>query len=230
MGTERKSHRLHVKGANRNMLPDLLQLLARRTPTVAPVARRALLSISGSDTPVFLNGVLSTQVKGPHYTAFLHAQGRILYDAFIYNEPAPLTSKPSFIIEYSPAPEGSTDVPPLLNYLKRHVLRSKVKIRDVSDQYDVWASWGDEVDKSWETQRTWRWGRSGAVEPVWNLEQEEGGWPWGVDPGVIRDRRAVGLGRRLLVRKGDTRESLILFKFLAVRPILLAFSKGIFNP
>ncbi|KAJ3535667.1 hypothetical protein NMY22_g6380 [Coprinellus aureogranulatus] len=182
------------------MPPAIVQALLRKTPTVAPVANRALVSVSGSDSNVFLNGILSTQVKVPQYTAFLHAQGRVLYDAFIYNDPQPPTSKgPAYIVEYSPPPDGSTDVPPLFSYLKRHVLRSKVKVRDVSDQYDIWASWGADVDKSWETARTWSWARSGCVEPVWG----EGAHLWGTEAGVIRDRRGVGLGRRLLVQKGE---------------------------
>ncbi|KAF6762679.1 mitochondrial protein [Ephemerocybe angulata] len=185
------------------MPPAIVHTLLHRAPTVAQVANRALLSVTGTDANTFLNGVLSTPVKGPHYTAFLHSQGRVLYDAFIYNDPAPTTAAPSYIVEYSPPPPDSPDTPPLLAYLKRHVLRSKVKVRDVSEQYDIWASWGAEVDSAWETKRAWNWARSRAVEPVWNLEIEDAQWPWGVEAGVIRDRRAVGMGRRLLVRKGD---------------------------
>lgn len=140
----------------------------------------------------------------------------MLYDVFIYNNPAPPSSKPSYIVEYTPAPADTPDLPPLLSYLKRHVLRSKVKVRDVSEQYDIWASWGSEIDQSWETPRVWNWGRSGAVEPVWTLENEVDGWPWGTEPGVIRDRRGVGLGRRLLVPKGDKRECISLSSFHAL--------------
>ncbi|TEB30196.1 Aminomethyltransferase folate-binding domain-containing protein [Coprinellus micaceus] len=182
------------------MPPATVQTLLRRAPTVAPVANRALLSVSGSDSNVFLNGVLSTQARVPQFTSFLHAQGRILYDAFIYNDPEPSNSNgPAYIVEYSPPPEGSTDIPPLLSYLKRHVLRSKVKVRDASDRYDIWASWGGDADKSWETPRAWSWARSGCVEPAWGEELH----PWGTEAGVIRDRRGVGLGRRFLVQKGD---------------------------
>jgi transferase CAF17, mitochondrial len=108
---------------------------------------------------------------------------------------------PSYLIEYSPPPEGVADVPPLFSYLKRHVLRSKVKVRDVSEEFDIWSAWGSELDKKWETKREWLWSRSGAVEPVWN-----GDGPWGTDAGFIRDRRAVGMGRRLLVPHGQKRE------------------------
>ncbi|KAG5638998.1 hypothetical protein H0H81_007906 [Sphagnurus paluster] len=80
--------------------------------------------------------------------------------------------------------------------MKRYILRSKVKIRDVSDQYDVWAAWGDSVP---ETPRQWAWARSGVVEPLWKRDQ----WPWGLKDGSILDRRAPGMGKRLLVEKGS---------------------------
>jgi folate-binding Fe-S cluster repair protein YgfZ len=85
--------------------------------------------------------------------------------------------------------------------LKRYVLRSKVKLRDVSNEYDIWAVWGDSEA---ETERKWSWAGSGAVEPDWSGESE---WPWGMDEREVRDRRAVGMGRRMLVRKGERRES-----------------------
>jgi folate-binding protein YgfZ len=81
--------------------------------------------------------------------------------------------------------------------LKRYVLRSKVKLRDVSDEYDVWAAWGSDVGAE---ERKWIWARSGAVEPDWSKETE---WPWGTQTERVRDRRAVGMGTRMLVKKGD---------------------------
>ena len=95
----------------------------------------------------------------------------------------------------------------MLTVLKRYVLRSKVKLRDVSEEYDVWAAWGSEKDRSWETDRKWDFARSGVIEPVWDKNRE---WPWGSTQGVLRDRRAVGLGHRLLVRKGDRRKHLVV--------------------
>ena len=37
--------------------------------------------------------------------------------------------------------------------LQRHVLRSKVKLRDVTEEYDVWAAWGSEKERSRFTSR-----------------------------------------------------------------------------
>ena len=138
-------------------------------------------------------------------------QGKVMYDVFLYS------SKTGYLLEFDSRP---SEAPPLLSYLKRHVLRSKVKIHDVTDEYDIWASWGSPKDKSWETTRKWEWATSGSggVEPSWNHCKE---WPWGTDENIIYDRRAVGMGRRLLVRKGETRMQSFPFKlsdtFLVVK-------------
>jgi transferase CAF17, mitochondrial len=124
----------------------------------------------------------------------------VLYDVFIY---AHTTSdgKPSYLIEYDSRASTDAAAPSLLPMLKRYVLRSKVKLRDVSDEYEIWAAWGDSKT---EMGRKWSWAGSGAVEPDWNGESE---WPWGMEERGVRDRRAVGMGRRMLVRKGERRKS-----------------------
>lgn len=178
-------------------IPPSLRTLLRTIPTLAPVSNRAVLSVSGSQASEFLNGLLGCSVQGKQiYGAFLHAQGRVLYDTFLYNSPTPSLSStgPTYLIEYDPTP---SEAPTLMSLLKRYVLRSKVRIRDVSEEWDVWAAWGSEGAK--ET-RQWNWARSGAVEPVWRT----GEWPWGTENGTILDRRAPGMGKRMLVRKGET--------------------------
>ncbi|KAI0356577.1 Aminomethyltransferase folate-binding domain-containing protein [Trametes cingulata] len=181
-------------------LPPVLRSLVRSTPTVAPVPHRAVVSITGSQAAEFLNGLTAASVpRHPHshfYSAFLHAQGRVLHDIFIYSHTTP-TGRSGYLIEYDARP---SEAPPMIPMLKRYVLRSRVKIQDVTEEYDIWAAWGSEREKEWETERHWDFARSGVIEPVWNAEGE---WPWGSTPGVLRDRRAVGMGHRLLVRKGD---------------------------
>ena len=132
-------------------------------------------------------------------------KGRILHDAFVYNHPTSngyileYDSRPP-IAEVDPEAEGNSIlVPPLIKYLKQFVLRTKVKVRDVSDEYDVWASWGSEREACWETPRKWRWAeRSNIPEQLW----EEGDTPWGNESLVLRDRRGVGMGQRRLVSNG----------------------------
>jgi len=122
-----------------------------------------------------------------------------MYDVFLYTTP----KNDGYLLEYDTRTSSHPDVPPLPSYLKRHVLRSKVKISDVTEEYDIWSSWGSERDSEFELPRKWIWERSGAVEPDWKHETL---WPWGTMNGVIYDRRGVGMGRRLLVRKGERRE------------------------
>lgn len=137
--------------------------------------------------------------------SFAFIKGRVLQDAFVYNHP---TSN-GYILDYDshpPVVDADTEVggntppvPPLINYLKQFVLRTKVKVRDISEEYDIWASWGSEHEASWETMRNWRWAeRSNIPEQLW----EEGDTPWGKEPLLLRDRRAVGMGQRRLVSKG----------------------------
>lgn len=108
--------------------------------------------------------------------------------------------RPGYLIEYD-ASAGTPESESLFAMLKRHVLRSKVKLRDVTSEYDVWSVYGSENESAWEQPRRWKWAASNAVEPEWPLEE----WPWGTEHGIIRDRRAPGMGKRVLVRKGDER-------------------------
>ncbi|KAF8842303.1 Aminomethyltransferase folate-binding domain-containing protein [Paxillus ammoniavirescens] len=174
-------------------IPGSLRTLIRTTPTVAPITNRAVLSVSGSDATQFLNGLLANSVEGRQtYGAFLHAQGRVLHDIFLYTSAS--STAQTYLIEHDPTPSESQ---PLLNLLKRFVLRSKVRIRDVTEEWAVWAAWGEGTGVE---PREWDWATSGAVEPIWRNSVN---WPWGTEHGVILDRRAPGMGRRLLVRKGD---------------------------
>ena len=122
-------------------------------------------------------------------------QGKVMYDLFLY------PTKAGYLLEFD---SRTSEAPPLLSYLKRHILRSKVKIHNVTDEYDIWAAWGSSHYNSWETTREWEWAASGsgAVEPSWDHRKE---WPWGTDENIIYDARAAGMGRRLLVRKGERR-------------------------
>jgi hypothetical protein len=83
--------------------------------------------------------------------------------------------------------------------LKRFVLRSKVKVTPVSDEWDVWASWGS---RETPIDRQWKWSSSGCVEPIYAPDSS----PWSAGRELaLSDRRAPGLGIRMLVRKGDRR-------------------------
>ena len=118
-----------------------------------------------------------------------------MYDVFVHaTRDAKL--QPSYLIEYDAT--APADAPALLPMLKRHVLRSKVRLRDASDEYDVWAAWGNDGKVS--NSRQWMRAQSGAIEPVWDSS------PWGSEGEALLDRRAEGMGSRRLVRTGDRRE------------------------
>ncbi|VDB91873.1 unnamed protein product [Peniophora sp. CBMAI 1063] len=193
--------------------PASVRALLRQTPTTAHLANRAFISVTGSQAPSFLHGILSTAVHAPaqpFYAALLHAQGRVLYDVIVHTPPPDaLGVKPGqegYLIEYDPTvPQANPEVPDLLSLLKKFVLRAKVKVRDASAEWDVWASWCPAAGRMPEVRHT-HWARSGAGEPVWDMvaEEAEGSWPWGTaGNGLLRDRRAVGMGSRRVVRKGD---------------------------
>ncbi|KAI4526092.1 Aminomethyltransferase folate-binding domain-containing protein [Schizophyllum commune Loenen D] len=181
-----------------------LRALIYYVPTVAPVANRALLAVTGSQAVEFLNGLVASEVHAPHkpfYTAFLHPQGRVLHDAFVYTTTDPTSGAKGYVVEYDTRPgELSTALPDLL---KRYILRSKVKLRDVTNEYDVWQAWGSpQAERFWDHERRWAFAKSGAVEPAWDVLNA---WPWGTWDLALHDRRAPGMGTRMLVRKGDKR-------------------------
>ena len=84
-----------------------------------------------------------------HYSAFLNASGRVLYDVFIY--PASHNNsyremiqggsdEPGFFIEVD-----ANEVETLAKHLKRYKLRAKVGIRLIDDQeWRVWQAWPDD--------------------------------------------------------------------------------------
>lgn len=163
---------------------------------IVRLQNRGLISVSGSQAAEFLNGLLSTSVTtqsfGSFYSSFLHAQGRVICDVFIHAT-RDAKSQPAYLIEYDAT--APPDAPALLPMLKRHVLRSKVRLRDASDEYDIWAAWGS--DGKVGNSRRWTRAQSGALEPVWDSSS------WGLEGEALVDRRAEGMGSRRLVRTGD---------------------------
>ncbi|KAG9127349.1 ccr4 associated factor [Ceratobasidium sp. 392] len=160
---------------------------------------RGVLSVSGTDSKVFLNGIVAASIRDhPFYTAFLSAQGRVLYDVFIY--PHTTDGRPGFLIDYD---SRSSEATPLLSMLKRHILRSKVRVRDVSEEWKVWAVWENTPGDSSVPHREWRWGRSGAVEPIYTEGEHLLGAEYPEGAVGTRDLRAPNMGERLLIRAGD---------------------------
>lgn len=156
----------------------------------AKLTNRRLISLHGVDTPKFLQGIITNNVKtsGPEstkglYAAFLTAQGKVLHDSFIYptvgsewhtqqgNE-----EDPGYLVEVD-----ADQVDVLMKHLKRHKLRSKFKLRVVEEgELNVWSLWreGD------------RWTAHGGQEGADGLIS-------------LTDARAPGMGQRLVIPGGD---------------------------
>ncbi|KAJ3971284.1 Aminomethyltransferase folate-binding domain-containing protein [Lentinula raphanica] len=180
-------------------LPPAVTNILPRRPSISRLTSKSVLSVSGSQAPEFLHGILSSAVPTstrPFFSAVFNAQGRVLYDLFVFSDHS-INGRPAYLLEYD---SHSPNAPSLPDLLKRYVLRAKVKIRDVSEEYDSWAAWGSAREMEWDTERDWLFAESHAIEPVWSPSDD---WPWGSQEHVIRDRRAVGMGHRLLVKKGD---------------------------
>jgi len=119
---------------------------------------RRLILIHGADAPKFLNGAITNKIPAlSHregiFSAFLTAQGRVLFDVFIYpiHHSSTLanpnfigskgdTSDPGYIIECD-ASVAST----LSAHIKKYKLRSKFTHRLIpEDELNVWSVWGSE--------------------------------------------------------------------------------------
>lgn len=139
----------------------------------------------------------------------------MIHDVFLYTKKSS-KGHPGYIIEHD---SRNLDSPPLLETLKRHILRSKVRVQDVSDEYDVWQVWDPQSTPDWETKRHWSFTKSGVIEPVW---PDTLTWPWGTEELIIRDRRAVGMGARILVSKAEIRTQIyiVVAEFMLLNRLL----------
>ncbi|KAJ6261970.1 hypothetical protein Dda_2771 [Drechslerella dactyloides] len=106
---------------------------------------RKLIAIQGVDAVPFLNGITTNTLPDAKsveglYSGFLTAQGRVLYDVFIYptNHTRNLalingSDDPAFLIDV-----GAALAPELLRHLRRYKLRSKFTA-SLIDGFDVWS-------------------------------------------------------------------------------------------
>lgn len=140
----------------------LRRLLRRGLSTSSPLTpatgfsnltpTRRLLQIHGHDASKFLQGITTANFNvlthGGAYTAFLTAQGRVVFDAFAYvantsptwlaANPTASSDDPAFLVE-----ADASQLPALLSHIKRYKLRSKLSFRAVDpEEWTVWSTWG----------------------------------------------------------------------------------------
>lgn len=106
------------------------------TMFVCHLTQRGVLRIGGDDRRSFLQGLISNDINlcvsdKMLYAALLTPQGKFLHDMFIIDD------GDSFLIDCEAAHAND-----LLARLRNHKLRAKVTFENVSDQFDVWVSFG----------------------------------------------------------------------------------------
>lgn len=107
-----------------------------KTKSLFPLESRSLLKISGKDTQLYLQGLITNDMRHfeegnkSMYTMFLNNKGRVLYDALIYK----WNMEDSFIIECD-----KNVLNMLLKHLKLYKLRRVVDIEDMSKELKLWA-------------------------------------------------------------------------------------------
>ncbi|WVQ94278.1 hypothetical protein IAU59_001357 [Kwoniella sp. CBS 9459] len=210
-------------------LPPATATATAITPRLAHLPHKSVLEISGPDAQKFLKGLSCKDVDSTKggYSGFLNASGRVLHTSFIFPNTSSTSSssssssigtggkgkQPSYLITH----ESPTDHPaPLQTLLPPFKLRAKVKIRDVSQEWDAYSAWGSGGEdglndppgnKGKQPIRTWKLGSGGAAESQWSWEDG----PSGVrDLGLAEDEVGcwdlrsgwLGMGRQILVPKG----------------------------
>ncbi|WP_198370360.1 CAF17-like 4Fe-4S cluster assembly/insertion protein YgfZ [Roseomonas rosulenta] len=107
--------------------------------SLAYLPDRGVLEVAGPDRVAFLQGLVSNDVSDIRggdavWAALLTPQGKWLADFFV------LATPESLLLDAERA-----QVPMLLQRLSRFRLRSKVELRDASQDWHVHAAWGDVV-------------------------------------------------------------------------------------
>ncbi|KAK4143634.1 uncharacterized protein C8A04DRAFT_12201 [Dichotomopilus funicola] len=126
---------------------------------LALLTTRRILSLTGPDTAKFLQGLITANITPGHatpnpaaehirtdagfYAAFLNAQGRVLYDVFIYRDgrdgPGEPGGEAGWLIEVDAA-----EAKALQAHLRRYKLRAKVQVRLLEEEeVRVWEAWDD---------------------------------------------------------------------------------------
>ncbi|GAA5983346.1 hypothetical protein JCM10908_000249 [Rhodotorula pacifica] len=169
---------------------------------------RALLAVQGQDATGFLQGLVSNDVRrlaprgdedNPEkqrilYANILKADGRYMHDIMLHRSLSPEDDPAtSFLIDHDAAATSS-----LRTYLKRHKLRSKLKIGTGAEPDQVViAAWRNPLDVG-EGQST---EAELAQAEEW-LEGRKKGW----------DPRVVGMGRRWVERTDGEKPPSELFE------------------
>ncbi len=152
------------------------------------LTNRRIISLRGPDTSYYLQGVItanissSTQRSTGFYAAFLNAQGRVLYDVFLYPDHA--ASADAWLIEVDAA-----EADKLYKHIKKYKLRAKFDVRLLDEsEMRVWSIWQTKDGKS-NPGGSSLWTAHTIGDPTHYTSSEIG----------LVDSRAPGMGRRLIL-------------------------------
>lgn len=99
----------------------------------------------------------------------------MLHDVFISSSESPIPSSPtSFYIDHA-----SSDTTTLRTYLKRHILRSKVKLGKVAEErtiYTAWKTTREEEGTAEESKEAEEWFAKNEIGK--DVRMDEMGWRW----------------------------------------------------
>ena len=112
----------------------------------AKLSSRRLISVTGDDATKYLQGLIAANLSRSSagsrtalYSVFLNAQGRVLYDVFIY--PAQTDGLDNGLL----VEVDANEVDALYKHLKRYKLRAKIGLRIVDrGEVNVWSAWGQQ--------------------------------------------------------------------------------------
>lgn len=115
------------------------------------LSNRCLLAISGPDSTQYLQGAITNNINSNSvngfYSVFLNAQGRILYDVFIYpfkEIEGRYRGEQGWLVEVD-----AHEVESLIKRIKRYRLDSKFEIRTVPQtERSVWSVWSDRPNEA----------------------------------------------------------------------------------
>ncbi|KAJ9549949.1 hypothetical protein OSB04_022492 [Centaurea solstitialis] len=191
-------------------------------PMASLLKTRSVVRFRGPDTIKFLQGLLTNDVvrrfgapagddgkksslvspnvpassARPMYAALLTAQGRFLYDLFLYEPPR--TDERLDPTGSGPGPGNGEVVvladvdcsvlDELVEMLKKYRLRSKVDIENVGEEFSCWQRFGVDLHKrapsSLEDSEAASVGWGGTIDPTGSSSSQgsSGGWQWHKDP------------------------------------------------
>ena len=109
-----------------------------------------------------------------------------------------------------------------------------MRIKDVSDQWECWSAWGDDIHNQAGPSRIWRIGSGGAAESSWKWNEGNSA-DVGLREGEIGcwDLRAgfgiEGMGRQLLIPRGKKRRSYTNLSIGALRRLTVLLLASLMN-